>query len=297
MTGRGETVDAIIRRVAAGIKNSATPLLDARLIVGAALRLQPAALIAAGADVPDAEQVSRIEAMAARRAKGEPVAYITGEKEFWSLSLEMAPGVLIPRPDTETLVAAALARRDNVASILDLGCGSGALLCALLADYRGARGLGLDLNPAAVALTGRNIARLGLEKRGRAIGSDWTWPSFAKELGAPFDLVVSNPPYIPEGALSSLPVDVRDFEDHRALFAGADGLDAYRVILAAFDALVAPGGMMILEIGDRQEAVLTALAAAAVPQGAAIVTAPDLAGRARALVIDLAPKGPRKNNR
>jgi release factor glutamine methyltransferase len=288
----GETVDAIIRRVAAGLNNSATPLLDARLIVGAALRLQPVALIASGGNIPGAEQVSRIEAMAARRAKGEPVAYITGEKEFWSLALEMAPGVLIPRPDTETLVAAALARRSGVASILDLGCGSGALLCALLAEYRGARGLGLDLNPAAVALTGRNLARLGLEGRGRAVAGDWTSPSFAKELGAPFDLVVSNPPYIPEGERSSLPVDVRDFEDHRALFAGADGLDAYRVILAAFAALVAPGGMMILEVGDRQEAALTALAAESAPHGVAIAAAPDLAGRARALVIDLAPKGP-----
>jgi release factor glutamine methyltransferase len=285
----GETVDAIIRRVAAGLTNSASPLLDARLIVGAALQLNPAALIAAGVDVPDAEQIARIEAMAARRARGKPVAYITGEKEFWSLSLEMAPGVLIPRPDTETLVAAALARRSAVASILDLGCGSGALLCALLKEYPYATGLGLDLNPDAVALTRRNLARCELSARGRALEGDWTSPGFAQRLGAPFDLVVSNPPYIPDGERTSLPADVRDFEDHRALFAGEDGLAAYRAILASIGALVAPGGLMVLEIGDGQAGALCGLAAGAAP-GAGIAAASDLAGRPRALMIDLAGK-------
>ena len=284
-----ETVDAIIRNVAAGLKNSATPLLDARLIVGAALQLRAADLIAAGETVPDAEEIAQIAAMAARRAKGEPVAYITGEKEFWSLALEMAPGVLIPRPDTETLVAAALARRAAVASILDLGCGSGAILCALLAEYPNARGVGLDQNPAAVRLAGRNLARCGFSARGRACEGDWTAPGIAEWIGAPFDLVVSNPPYIPDADRGLLPADVRDYEDPRALFAGEDGLAAYQAILALYGALVAPGGLMILEIGDGQAEPLMALARTAAPQ-ARLATEPDLAGVPRALVIDLAGK-------
>ncbi|HBK92999.1 MAG TPA: peptide chain release factor N(5)-glutamine methyltransferase [Parvularcula sp.] len=287
MRGRNETIDAMIRRVAAGLKNSTTPLLDARLIVGAALHMEPADLIAAGAKVPDAEQVSRVDVMASRRARGEPVAYITGEKEFWGLSLDMTPGVLVPRPDTETLVATALARRPHgVASILDLGCGSGALLCALLAEYRRACGLGVDLNHAAVALTRRNLARNGLQARGRAEQGDWNAPGFESGLGAPFDLVVSNPPYIPETERGKLPPEVEVFEDHRALFSGADGLNAYRRLADLLPAVLAPDGLLLLEIGFDQATAAGSILGAAFPESRPFI-ARDLADRDRALIIDL----------
>lgn len=277
------TAADMVRLAAARLSQSPSAALDARVLVGAALGLAPAALVSEGVRALRAEERARIEEMVARRERGEPVAYIVGEKEFWSLAFEMSPGVLIPRPDSETLVEAACKRRRpaEVKSILDLGCGSGALLAALLTEFPQARGLGVDANPAAVALASRNLQRLGLGTRGAARKGDW-----GRGMDETFDLIVSNPPYIRDADRDGLPREVRDHEDPGALFGGPDGLDAYRAIFSHCFRILDPGGLMVLEMASDQARDLAAMAAAAVPH-AVIEVANDLAGRPRALVLDL----------
>jgi release factor glutamine methyltransferase len=280
---RAPTIDALIRRGAALLRESPTATLDARVIAKAAFGLDDAAMIARGADAPGDAAAARFAAMIFRRAKGEPVAHITGRREFWSLEIEVEPGILVPRADSETLIDAIARRRPahEPLQILDLGCGSGALLCALLSVFPRATGIGVDRNLGAVALTSRNLQRLGFGERGDARQGDWF-----DGTAAPFDVIIANPPYIPEGDRDILPREVRDFEDPGALFAGADGLDAIRSILAEAPSHLAPDGLIALEFGVGQADALNELARTAFPAGGFSVEN-DLAGRPRAFLIDL----------
>jgi release factor glutamine methyltransferase len=239
---------------------SASPGLDARLIVAHAAGIAPDAIVLRDADpVSDAVAAAAL-ALAARRAAGEPVARLVGEKEFYGLSFRLTADTLIPRPDTETLVDAVLAGVDQNAplAILDLGTGSGAILIVLLKHLPRATGVGVDLAEGAVAAARDNAARHGVAQRATFVTGGWD--------GGParlFDVVVSNPPYITRGEIPRLPVDVRDHDPHLALDGGDDGLDAYRAIIPALPKRLSPGGQAYLEIGFGQGPQVAQLAAAA----------------------------------
>jgi release factor glutamine methyltransferase len=212
-----------------------------------------------------------------RRLAREPVAYITGSAGFWTIDLEVGPGVLIPRADSETLIEAAVQHFGTraPANILDLGTGPGTLLLAALDQWPTARGLGVDASDAALAYARRNAAALRLADRAEFRQGDW-----AEGLDAAFDLVLCNPPYVEAGA--PLDADVADWEPHGALFAGADGLAAYRRIAPALPRLVRPGGLACIEHGQGQEDALAQLFADA---PFTISSRPDLRGVTRCLVL------------
>jgi len=183
------------------------------------------------------------------------MAYILGEREFWGLPFEVSPAVLVPRPDSETVIEAVLGLmpdRDRAWRILDLGVGSGCLLLTLLREYPRAGGVGIDASTEALAVTQHNAEALGVAGRARLVAGDWRRAGWAEELDGPFDLVVSNPPYIGSAAIAGLMPEVARFEPRLALDGGPDGLDAYRLIAAAGPKLVAPGGHLVVEIGEGQ---------------------------------------------
>lgn len=216
------------------------------------------------------------EKLVSRRVAGEPVAYIIGRREFWSLDLQVTDAVLIPRPDSETLIAAALhACKTPPRRILDLGTGSGALLLAALSEWPEATGVGIDVSPAALAVAAGNAERLGLSARTAFRLGNW-----GEGLTERFDLILSNPPYVEDNA--DLSPEVRDHEPASALFAGPDGLDDYRRLIPQLPGLLAPGGVAILEIGSTQAAAVLALGAA---DGLHGQVQRDLAGLDRALVL------------
>ena len=283
----GFTIGAALRWGARTLGASQTAALDARVLMKAVVGLEDAGLILnENALLPEGAR-EKFAAMIARRARHEPVAHITGMREFWSLPIAVEAGILVPRADSETLVAAIMERRAAARwRILDLGCGSGALLCALLSSMPEATGLGVDISERAAALTGRNLAALGMAARGRAMVGDWTDP-----IGGRFDIIVSNPPYIAESARANLPRDVKDHEDPRALFAGADGLEAYRALARRLPGVVADNALICLELGAGQAEAVASLFKQAFPR-AQFSASPDLSGTARALIIDLA-KPPR----
>jgi release factor glutamine methyltransferase len=218
-------------------------------------------------------------ALVERRAAHEPVAYITGSQEFYGLPFIVTPATLIPRGDSETLVAAALERKPDAARVLDLGTGSGALLLAVLAHCRAAQGIGIDRSPEAVAVAARNAEQLGLRPQASFREGDWHAAGWAKTLDT-FDLVLCNPPYVESGA--ALDRQVADFEPATALFAGPEGLDDYRVLIPQLRGLMNPDALAVLEIGANQAQGVGALAAAS---GFAVELRRDLAGRARALLL------------
>jgi release factor glutamine methyltransferase len=258
---------------AAGV---AGPRQEARWLVDALLGLRRLD----GARRLSAAEEARLEAALARRAAREPLDRIEGAREFWSLGFRLSPATLSPRPDSETLVAAALdllGDRARPWRLLDLGSGSGCLLLALLSELPAASGLGIDLAPGAVATATENAERLGLAARARFLVDDW-----GQGQAGPFDLAVSNPPYIATGALPALEPEVRNFDPALALDGGADGLAAYRALLPQARRLLAPGAWLVLELGQGQAAAVGNLAVAA---GLTHVsTRNDLAGIARALV-------------
>jgi release factor glutamine methyltransferase len=193
--------------------------------------------------------------LVARRAAGEPVAYLMGSRDFWTIELAVGPGVLIPRADSETLIEAAVAHFPGrpPARVLDLGTGPGTLLLAALAEWSKATGLGIDASPVAIDYATRNAAALGMAARASFRLGDW-----ATEIDARFDLILANPPYI--GVDAALPPDVRDYEPGAALFAGIDGLDDYRRIIPELRRLMAAGGCAVLEIGHTQAEAVAAMA-------------------------------------
>jgi release factor glutamine methyltransferase len=257
-----------------------TPDLDARVLIGHALGLDHAALAAAAHRTLRAEEAASIAALATRRLAHEPVARIVGIKEFWSLPLRVTPATLVPRPETETVVEAALAaigaQGARTHRIADLGTGSGALLLALLSELPNADGVGTDTSISALTVARDNARRLGLT-RANFVACD-----LASALRAPFDLIVSNPPYIATRAIAALAPEVRDHDPHLALDGGPDGLDCYRAIAAAAPALLAPAGALVVELGVGQAPAVTALMAAA--NFAIFGTRNDLLGIPRALL-------------
>ncbi|WP_448191703.1 peptide chain release factor N(5)-glutamine methyltransferase [Azospirillum sp. sgz301742] len=234
-----------------------TPELDVRLLIQHALGVSREQMLF-DADNPVSDQQSAaVHALIARRATREPVSRILGERAFWSLELSLNADTLDPRPDTETIVEAALeAISDPTAPlrILDLGTGSGCILLALLAELPNATGLGIDLSPSAVDAAAGNAVRNGLADRARFQTGNW-----GEGLAGRFDLVVSNPPYIPSSDIASLDPEVREHDPLRALDGGADGLDAYRAIAAQLPGLLVPGGVAALEVGMDQAAAVAAL--------------------------------------
>ncbi len=230
-----------------------TAALDARLLVAyAAGREANSIAIFDALSVPP-ETEERVAAYIERRIAGEPVARILGEKEFWGLPFSLSLDTLVPRPDTETVVAAALAAvdetggRDRPLTVLDLGTGSGAILLALLSELPQATGVGADYAPGAVAAARDNADRLGFTERTRFVVSDW-----GRALAGGFDLVVANPPYIVSGEIEGLPVEVWAFDPYLALDGGPDGLAAYRAIVADAGRLLSASGRVFLEVGAGQ---------------------------------------------
>ena len=216
-------------------------------------------------------------ALLARRAAGEPVAYITGRRAFWTIELEIGPGVLVPRPDSETLIEAAVAHFGDRSPerILDLGTGPGTLLLAALDEWPEALGLGIDASEAALGYARRNAERLGLAAR-----ADLRLGNWAEGLQGPFDLILCNPPYVE--AAANLPRDVRDWEPAEALFAGADGLDDYRRLAPTIAPLLAPGGIACIELGAGQAPQVAPLFEA---QGLRAALHSDLGGHPRCLSL------------
>lgn len=262
------------------------PELDARLLVGHGLGLDHTALAAAADRTLDAREASALTALARRRLAREPVARIIGAKEFWGLDLRITAATLVPRPETETVVEAALAALDGGGArarplrIADLGTGSGAILFALLSEFPHALGVGTDISIAALAAARENAARLGMLARAAFVASD-----FGTALDGGFDLVVANPPYIATGDVAALSPEVRR-DPPRALDGGIDGLSAYRAITADASRLIKPGGHLVLELGFGQaESVAKLLQLAGL---APVLARSDLNGIPRAVSASVA---------
>lgn len=268
-------VSAALREAAARLEGvSDTPRLDAELLMAHALGIERSALLLDPARFVVPEDFA---ALVVRRMAHEPVAYILGHRDFWTVRIGVGPGALIPRPDSETLIEAALQHFGDhgPAHILDLGTGPGTLLLAALAEWPEARGVGIDASEAALAFARRNAAALGLAERAAFRAGDW-----GEGLEDQFDLILCNPPYIAE--TEPLMPDVAHHEPAGALFAGADGLDDYRRIIPALPHLLAPGGAALLEIGRTQRISVGELARAA---GFTVACRQDLGGRDRALLL------------
>jgi release factor glutamine methyltransferase len=257
------------------------PRLEARRLLAHVLNKSEEALLRDPRAPVPADQAQQFAALLARRVAHEPFAYLTGRVGFWTLDLEVSPATLIPRADSESLVEAALeACPDKGAAlhVLDLGTGTGALLLAVLSELPAASGVGVDLKPEAAALAARNAARLGLADRARFLAGDW-----AVALAGRFDLILCNPPYIESAAIAGLMPEVARHEPASALDGGADGLSAYRRIIADLPRLLAPKGVAILELGQGQQAAVEALGREAnlTPEACRA----DLGGVPRALVL------------
>jgi release factor glutamine methyltransferase len=265
----------------------ATPDLDARLLVAHALGLDHAALVVQGDRRLTPAETDRVAASAARRLKREPVARILGSKEFWGLPLRLNVATLVPRPETETVVEAALAvvgsRSPRSLVIADFGTGSGALMLALLSEWPDARATGTDVSMQALACARANAVALGLTGRAVFVACD-----YGEALAGPLDVIVSNPPYVASPEIATLAPEVREFDPRQALDGGPDGLDAYRLIARAARRLLAPGGVLILELGVGQLAAVQGLLAT--EQLFPVAPArPDLGGVPRALVASRRP--------
>jgi len=264
-------VAAARRLAAAGIADAAR---DARHLVAHAAGLPSDRLGLHASDPLTAPAAARLDAALALRAARVPVAQITGRRLFWGRAFAVTADVLDPRPETETLVAAAL--EAPVARLLDLGTGSGCLAVTLLAEWPDARGVGTDLSAPALAVAARNAACHGVAGRLELRTGDW-FDALADH--APFDLIVSNPPYIPVADLAGLAPEVRDHEPHLALSDGGDGLGAYRRIAAGAERWLAPGGRLAVEVGPGQAATVAGMLARA--GLGEIATRVDMDGRAR----------------
>lgn len=254
---------------------SDTARLDAELLMAEALHIDRDRLILSP---PDRKVPERFWSMVERRKAGEPVAYITGRRAFWNIELHVGPGVLVPRPDSEVLIASAIEHFEGSGGpkrILDLGTGPGTLLLAALDIWPEATGLGIDVSRRALSYASANARRLGLEGRVKLVQGDW-----AKGLLETFDLILCNPPYIAEG--SNLGPGVREYEPDEALFAGKEGLDAYRKLAPQLPQLLNKNGLAAVEIGFDQAEAVTALLER---DGLKASLANDLASRPRAILL------------
>jgi release factor glutamine methyltransferase len=280
----GQTVETARRSLTARFKSGGidSPELNARILVGAALGLDLTGMIAAATRPVTAAEAVRLEDFAGRRLRGEPVARILGSREFWGLPLQLSAATLVPRPDTETVVALALqmlrARPDaDSPRIADIGTGSGAILLALLSELPDAMGVGTDISAAALRTASANARNLGLARRAAFVACD-----YVSALSGPFDLIVSNPPYIRSAEIKDLASEVRDHDPLGALDGGSDGLNAYRALVPQAVRLLARGGTLALEVGHDQGADVEQLMAVA---GLTLRGPPrtDLAGIPRAV--------------
>lgn len=235
---------------------------DARALLLAAEEIAPAALLLEPHARLSPAARRRLDDFASRRAAREPVSRILGERGFWTQDLVVAPQVLDPRADTETLIALALDllrdRRGEALTILELGAGSGAIVCALLSEFSRARAVAVDISDYACAATASNVARCGVASRTMILRGRW-----AQALEARFDLVVSNPPYVASAEIATLAPEVRLHDPRLALDGGADGLACYREIFADLPRLLAPRGLALFEFGAGQAPEIAALLAAA----------------------------------
>jgi release factor glutamine methyltransferase len=261
---------------------------DARILIGHALRLDRSRLIAQSDRLLEAREVSAISALAARRLKREPVSRIRGQKEFWDLSLQVTPDVLVPRPETETVVEAALdfvvrgGLRMEKLRILDIGTGSGALLLSLLHELPNAIGTATDVSVAAIEVARANAEQCGFESRCNFVVCD-----IASDVDGQFDIIVSNPPYIAREEIASLAPEVRNYDPQVALDGGDDGLAGYIAIASEARRLLASGGRLFVELGAGQEPAVRALFTnAGLTVGAA---RKDLAGIPRVIGAGLVP--------
>lgn len=279
------TLGEALRQGAAALEASSSPLLDARILLKTATAMDDAEMIARSDALLSDPHASIFDALITRRARGEPVAYIVGEKEFWSLPFKVTPGVLVPRDDSECLIEAILARRqrDETLKVLDLGTGSGCLICALLSEFRDGFGVGLDQSEGAIKVARWNARALGLSDRSVFVTGNWLAP-----VGGAFDVVIANPPYIADAERAALPVDILGYEPEGALFAGADGMDGYRAILAGLAAspgLLQNDGLLVFEAGAQQVSRLRQMVNEAFQvANPAVIT--DLNGRQRGVAVD-----------
>ena len=279
------TIEATRRALTARFKSAAieSAELDARILTGHALGLDLTGLISAAQRQLTPDESAHLEEFAGRRLAGEPVARILGEKEFWGLPLQLSSATLVPRPETETVVELALellragGGLDRPLRIADLGTGSGAILLALLSELPAAQGFGTDISQAALQTAGANAARVGLSERATFVACD-----YASGLTGPFDLIVSNPPYIRSADIGGLAAEVRNHDPLAALDGGADGLDAYRALIPQAARLLAPWGSLVVEAGQGQSGPIEAFMTNA---GLTPATGPkaDLAGIPRAV--------------
>ena len=262
---------------AAGVR---TPGLDAHLLLAHGLGLARETLFGHPELGLSAAESRDFEALIARRSAREPVSRILGRREFWSLPFALTPAVLDPRPDSECVIEAALAEArdpDAALRIADLGTGTGCLLLALLAELPNAYGIGLDISAGAVAVARTNARALELDARARFVVGDWGAP-----LAGPFDLIIANPPYVPEPVLPMLDAELA-YDPWLALAGGTDGLAAYRALAPHVARLLATGGRAVLEIGDGQlEAVQGLLGAVGLALSG---RGRDLAGRERCIIV------------
>jgi release factor glutamine methyltransferase len=256
-------------------ESSDTARLDSELLMAEALHIDRDKLILSP---PDRKVPQRFWKMVERRQSGEPIAYITGRRAFWNIDLHVGPGVLVPRPDSEVLIASAIEHfegSDGPKRILDLGTGPGTLLLAALDVWPEATGLGVDVSRGALSYAAANARRLGFENRLKLVQGNW-----ADGLVEKFDLILCNPPYVAEGA--ELGPGVAEYEPDEALFAGKEGLDAYRELAPQLPQLLAPGGFAAIEMAPDQAASVTALLTR---DGLKSRVAEDFAGRQRALLL------------
>ncbi|MCA0245739.1 MAG: peptide chain release factor N(5)-glutamine methyltransferase [Proteobacteria bacterium] len=264
----GPTYDALLRDTAvaltaAGIDNVR---FESRLLLGRAAGLSVEQLVAHGGDPAPAGVVAAMRELTGRRVRREPMAYILGEREFWGLPFKVSPAVLVPRPDSETLIETVLdllPERERPLRILDLGVGSGCLLLTLLREYPKATGVGVDASSEALAIAGENAGTLGVAPRVRLTVDDWRRAGWAGRLEGPFDLLVSNPPYIESSTIMALMPEVANHEPRLALDGGPDGLEAYRIIAAAAPGLIVPGGWALVEGGEGQAVDISRIFSAA----------------------------------
>jgi release factor glutamine methyltransferase len=256
-------------------KTSDTAWLDSELLMAEALHIDRDKLILSP---PDRQVPTRFWDMVERRRSGEPIAYITGRRAFWNIELHVGPGVLVPRPDSEVLIASAIEHFEGTTGpkrILDLGTGPGTLLLAALDIWHEATGVGIDVSRGALSYAAANARRLGFEERVKLMQGNW-----ADGLVEKFDLILCNPPYVPEDA--DLGPGVREFEPDEALFAGKEGLDSYRAVAPQLPRLLNKGGLAAIESGSDQAEAVTALLGC---DGLAASVAHDLADRPRAILL------------
>lgn len=279
----GKNIGEALRLGAAFLDDCETARLDARVLLKAALGAEEADLIARAGEKMSETHATRYAEYLGRRREREPVAYIIGVKEFWSLEFHVTSDVLIPRNDSECLIEAATKRRAprGAYRILDLGTGSGGLLFALLKEFPESTGVGVDRSQAALAVAAENARRLGLSNRTTLLAGDWLAP-----VEGVFDIMIANPPYISDSERETLDRGVAVFEPGEALFGGADGLDCYRQILPKAPLFLADDGLLLMECGADQTEALIQLVYEAGLSGVETFTLFDLPGRPRGVGVE-----------